>query len=283
MTLAAECSADDNRADLSGIYQFGFTPQCIADDDGDTEPACDTFMDSLDGNDVALDVESTFVDDCTVNLYEVTFTGDLEFYSDAAFTEPVTSDSEPFVIGQDPIYGKVTVEIPNDPEDDTDYEFVEVSIETVMVCTVDPDQEDLTVDDDAGTGGCLSSSIDADGPYNVIGTGATAKYEGAVLSASGNEATFSFLAFDTPRETIYVHVQLLLTMDSTVSGERRRRRVMLQTSTSQGNAFQSYIGSATVEAVEAETTAVPLETDGAKAICVGFVPALFVFIAGIFV
>ena len=72
-------------------------------------------------------------------------------------------------------------------------------------------------------------------------------------------------------------------MDSTVSGERRRRRVMLQTSTSQGNAFQSYIGSATVEAVEAETTAVPLETDGAKAICVGFVPALFVFIAGIFV
>ncbi len=61
---------------------------------------------------------------------------------------------------------------------------------------------------------------------------------------------------------------------------------MLQTSTSQGNAFQSYIGSATVEAVEAveaETTAVPLETDGAKAICVGFVPALFVFIAGIFV
>jgi hypothetical protein len=285
VTLAAECSSDDPPiADLSGNYQFAFTPQCIADDDGNAEPACDTFMDSLDGNDVALEVEAKFVDDCTVNLYQVTFTGDLEFYSDADLTDPVNSDSEPFVIGQDPIYGKVTVEIPNDPEDDTDYEFVEVSIEAVYVCTVDPDEEDLTVDDaDAGTGGCLSSSIDADGPYNVIGTGATAKYEGAVLSASGNEATFSFLAFDTPRETIYVHVQLLLTMDSTVSGERRRRRVMLQTSTSQGNAFQSYIGSATVEAVEAETTAVPLETDGAKAICVGFVPALFVFIAGIFV
>ena len=196
MTVSAECSPDDDGyADLSGNYKFGFTPQCIVDDDGNTEPACDTFMDSLDGNDVVLEIEAKYVDDCTVNLYQVTFTGDLEFYSDAAFTEPVTSDSEPFVIGQDPIYGKVTVEIPNDPEDDTDYEFVEVSIETVMVCTVDPDQEDLTVDDDAGTGGCLSSSIDADGPYNVIGTGATAKYEGAVLSASGNEATFSFLAF----------------------------------------------------------------------------------------
>ena len=48
-----------------------------------------------------------------------------------------------------------------------------------------------------------------------------------------------------------------------------------------GNAFQSYIASASVQ--EEETTIAPLETDGAKAISVAFVPALFVFIAGIFV
>jgi len=58
--------------------------------------------------------------------------------------------------------------------------------------------------------------------------------------------------------------------------------MMLQTSTEgQGNAFQSYVGTATV--LEAETTAVPVGTDGAAALSVGFVPALFVFIAGIFV
>merc|ERR1711892_170331 len=163
-----------------------------------------------------------------------------------------------------------------------------MGLETVYVCTADPDVA-LSVDADGGTGGFLSSSIDADGPYNVIGTGATAKYEGAVLSATAqNEATFSFLTFDAPRETIYVHVQLLLTMD-TDSGETspRRRRVMLQASgdsdSAEGNAFQSYIGTATVLGVEAETMAAVLETDGVSSLSVGFVPALFVFIAGIFV
>merc|ERR1740123_92957 len=33
MTVSAECSADDNQADLGGDYQFGFTPQCKAIDD----------------------------------------------------------------------------------------------------------------------------------------------------------------------------------------------------------------------------------------------------------
>ncbi len=190
LTLGAECSADDNTADLSGKFQFGFTPQCRVID-GDTDPACDTFIDSLDGNVVALDVNSTFVDDCAVDLFEVTFTGELEFYADSAFTEPVTADSEPFVIGQDPIYGKVTVSTPDDPDGNI-YSFVDVSIETVMVCT---SSDTLTVDADTGVGGCLSSLIDADGPYFVIGEGAFADHLGTKLSASGNEATFSFLTF----------------------------------------------------------------------------------------
>jgi hypothetical protein len=284
MTVSTECSADDNQADLSGDYQFGFTPKCrVIDDDGNTDDACDTFMDSLDGNDVALDVAVDFSDDCSTNLFEVTFDGELDFYLDAAFTEPVTTDSDPFVIGQDTIYGKVTVNTAEDP-DGAIYEFVDVSIEAVYVCTADPDDDDLTVNSDSGIGGCFSESIDADGPYNVIGTGAFEGYDGTVLDAAGNTATFSYLTFDTPRTTIYVHVQLLMTLQ-TESGVRRRR-MLLQSFTdgdsdSDGeNAFKSYIGTASVQ--EAETTIAPLETDGAAAISV-FLSALFVFIAGIFV
>jgi hypothetical protein len=285
MTVAADCSADDNQAVLSGDYQFGFTPQCRAiDDEGNTDPACDTFMKALDGNDVALDVESTFVDDCDGSYFNVSFEGELGFYSDAAFTEPVTTDSEPFVIGQDTIYGKVTVNTPADPSGAI-YDFVDVSIEAVYVCTASPDDDDLTVNSDSGIGGCFSESIDDDGPYNVIGTGAFEGYEGVALGAAGNTATFSFLTFDTPRTTIYVHVQLLMTLQ-TESGVRRR--MLLQSFTDgdsdsdgdDGNAFKSYIGTASVQ--EAETTIAPLETDGVAVISV-FLPALFVFIAGIFV
>jgi hypothetical protein len=280
MTVAADCSADDNQADLSGDYQFGFTPQCrVIDDDGNTDDACDTFMDSLDGNDVVLDVESTFVDDCEGSYFDVSFEGELDFYLDAAFTEPVTTDSDPFVIGQDTIYGKVTVNTAEDP-DGAIYEFVDVSIEAVYVCTADPDDDDLTVNSDSGIGGCFSESIDDDGPYNVIGTGAFEGYEGVALDAAGNEATFSFLTFDTPRTTIYVHVQLLMTLQ-TESGVRRRRMLLQSFSDGDdGNAFKSYIGTAAVQ--EAETTIAPLETDGVAAISL-FLPALFVFIAGIFV
>ena len=197
MTVSTECSADDNNAVLSGDYQFGFTPQCRAiDDDGNTDPACDTFMDSLDGNDVVLDVDVDFADDCSTNLFEVTFEGDLVFYADAAFTEPVTTDSDPFVIGQDTIYGKVTVNTAEDP-DGAIYDFVDVSIEAVYVCTADPNEDDLTanLDSDSGIGGCLSESIDADGPYKVIGTDASTEYDGDTLDAEGNEATFSYLTF----------------------------------------------------------------------------------------
>ncbi len=57
---------------------------------------------------------------------------------------------------------------------------------------------------------------------------------------------------------------------------------MLLQSSSQGNALQSFVGTATV--LEAETTADPeLMTDGAAALSAAFVPTLFVLMAGIFV
>merc|ERR1712086_1136760 len=116
--------------------------------------------------------------------------------------------------------------------------------------------------------------------YKVIGTDASTEYDGDTLDAEGNEATFSYLTFDTPRTTIYVHVQLLMTLQ-TESGVRRRRMLLesFTDSDSDGeNAFKSYIGTAAVQE-EAETTIAPLETDGVAAISVGFLTALFVFTA----
>jgi len=254
---------------LSGTYQFGFDPQCRNND-----AACVAFEDELGNNDMVLEVESDFTDDCESDLFTVSFVGDLQFYEDAEFTTLQTAASDPYVIGQDTIYGKVTVDIPADPQGET-YTFVGISIETVVVCTA---ADTLDVDANDGTGGCFSSSIDDDGPYYVIGSGANDAYQGETGDVSGNEATFSFLTFDTARTTIYVHVQLLLTMET--AGTTRRRRMMLQTS-STGDAFRSYIGTAAVQ--DAETTEGPEGTDGAAALSVGFVPALFVFMAGIFV
>ncbi len=179
---------------MSGTYQFAFTPQCQILDDDSTDPACETFMDTLDGTDgkVVLDVDVSFVDDCTVDLFAVEFGAEMVFYSDDSFAEEVDAESEPFVIGQDTIYGKVTVDIPVD----SGFDFIDVEIEAVYVCTAD-DSADLSLDSDTGLGGCLSSNIDADGPYKVIGAGSVTDYQGNTdhSAAADNEAPFSFLTF----------------------------------------------------------------------------------------
>merc|ERR1711892_1406986 len=277
VTVTAECSDDDNTADLSGNYQFAFTPDCQTLDDGTTDPACETFLGTLDDTDgkVVLDVDVSYVDYCDVSLFEVAFGAEMAFYSDAVFAEEVDGESDPFVIGQDTIYGKVVVDIPD--ESGESFAFIDVEIEAVYVCTAE-DTALLSLDSDTGLGGCLSSYIDADGPYKVIGTGFDSKYQGNTTFdvAANNEAGFSFLTFDAPRETINVHVQLLMTMEAQ-SGERRRMRMLLQSGDgAEANAFKSYIGTASVQ--EADTTEAPLETDGAAAFSVGFMPAMFAMI-----
>ena len=63
---------------------------------------------------------------------------------------------------------------------------------------------------------------------------------------------------------MYVHVQLLLTM---TDGQQRRRMLLQSTSdVNEGNAFRSFIGSATIQ--EAPTTADPVETDGGSMVSV---------------
>ena len=184
--------------DLSGNYQFSFTPTC-RNVDGESNQACDVFMTTLpDSGKVVLDVTSAFQDACDSLIFEMQLTGALTFYSDAAFSAAVTA---PFVIGQDTIYGKVTVDIPSDVSGER-YQFLDVSIEKIYVCTA-AEGVDLTANLDAadGQGGCLSSGdiVDADGPYTVYGNGAVAEYQGSTdygtVVTANNEAAFSFLTF----------------------------------------------------------------------------------------
>lgn len=197
VAVTAECSGPEpQRVDLSGNYQFAFTPDCQTLDDGTTDPACETFLGTLDDTDgkVVLDVDVSYVDYCDVSLFEVAFGAEMAFYSDAVFAEEVDGESDPFVIGQDTIYGKVVVDIPD--ESGESFAFIDVEIEAVYVCTAE-DTALLSLDSDTGLGGCLSSYIDADGPYKVIGTGFDSKYQGNTTFdvAANNEAGFSFLTF----------------------------------------------------------------------------------------
>merc|ERR1712154_75038 len=142
------------------------------------------------------------------NLFDVSFEGTLSFYSDDQFAVAVDGGSAPFVIGQDTIFGKVTV---SGEGQEIEFDLDGVTIEAVYVCTA-ASTADLSIDSVTGLGGCLSANIDADGPYNVIGAGAVPDYQSTTFSTTVNEARFSFLSFDTPRDSIYVHVQLLLTV-----------------------------------------------------------------------
>jgi len=248
VTISTQCSSDDSAVDLGGEWQFAFNPQCRDSSDGDTA-ACDTFLGTLGTpSKVVLDVTSSFEDDCAVNLFNVTFEGALTFYSDSDFTQTA---SESFVIGQDTIYGEIVVDYLAD-EDGADYEFLNVSIETVWVCTAaDDDTAALAAttnsDDVPGVGGCLSPLIDDDGPYTVIGDNA-GPYEGSTAYADPrfDAARFSFLTFDTPKTTIAVHVQLLLTLLTETGTERRR--MLLEVSSA--NQLKHFVGIVSVEEAE---------------------------------
>jgi len=216
---AASASGDDV-VDLSGLFRIGFSPQC-----NDQNAMCSAFVDGLgDSGAVLLDLDWIFVDrTCGVNLFDAAFDVDLAFFKDDGFS--VAVDGGAFIVDQDTIYGQVEVTWPSDDEM---YDLLAVSIANVFVCTA-ADDVDLSssLDANGGSGGCLSSNVDPDGLYTVIGSGADAQFGGDTehQSSSANTARFSFAAFETARTTINVHVEILLTLQ-TPSGQQRRRMLL---------------------------------------------------------
>jgi len=217
-----------------------------------------------------------FVDDCWIALAAFDCVV-LSFYSDDQFAVAVDGGSAPFVIGQDTIFGKVTV---SGEGQEIEFDLDGVTIEAVYVCTAAPDA-DLSIDSVTGLGGCLSADIDADGPYNVIGAGAVSEYQGYTISTTAvNEAAFSFLTFATPRTDIHIHVQALLDV-TFETGQRRRVRMLLQNEEGETNQFRSFVGTAAVVDAEGENSMDDeVNTDGGDGYAVGFIPAMIVFAAG---
>ena len=174
-----------------------------------------------------MDVTSSFVDEtCVPELYQVEFTGETIFYDDDAFLQVHNPANGDYLIGQDQIYVEVTANFPDDPLGNQ-YDVFGIILDNVFVCTA-PASADLNnnLNQQSGQGGCLSSLIDADGPYNIIiNTVANAQYFAENIAGDGSTpyVRFSFLTFDTARTTIYVHTQLTLVYNN---GVRRRLEVV---------------------------------------------------------
>ena len=186
-------SSSDEVVDLSGVFEISFVPECRAID-GAVNPMCTAFVDGMgDSAALILEMDWVFVDrTCGVNLFDAPFSVDLTFFKDDQFSAAVGDGA--FIVNQDTIYGEVGVEWPSDDEL---YDLMEVSIANVFVCTA-ADDVDLSsmLDVDDGSGGCLSSEVDPDGLYIVIGGGADGEFGGTEhQSPSPNTARFSFAAF----------------------------------------------------------------------------------------
>jgi len=232
--------------DFSGTFQIAFRPKCR---DNVDDAACNAFLDDLDeSGDVVLDVDWNFVDEtCGVDLFEVDFGANLQFYGDDQFSE-VVADDNAYVVDQDTIYGQVELDL---PATDAFYDLVDVEIENVFVCTAEVGWDlSATLDALGGLGGCLHSEVVS--YYTVIGSGANAEFDGSTDYQVDEEniARFSFsadkMAFDTERSSIDVHVQLLLTLQ-TDSGRRLQRRMLLEDGDADSNQIRHFMGSATVE------------------------------------
>ena len=207
-------------ADFSGQYEIGFTVNCAEIGSN----VCAAFIDENGGDSIALEVYSNFVDNtCDPQLYTSILSGSITFFDDETFSVE-HNESIPYVIGQDTIYVETEVTFPGD-----NYDVFDIDVVNVFVCTVPAaDEGTLTndLDQQSGTGGCLSDAIDADGLWNVIVNGVgDSEYEAQVHSEStSNIVRFSFKTFATGREKIFIHIQTELEVQS-----GRRRRMLLTT------------------------------------------------------
>jgi len=214
-------------ASFVGEYIMGFTVDCPSG-----EEVCNTFIDDNGGSAIALAVNSHFVDNhCEPQVYAVAFDGQMEFYDDAEFSQAHIDDN--YVIGQDTIYVQVQVDFADAATGDN-LDIFALDIDNVFVCTADETLADdlfSNLDQQSGSGGCLSSHIDPDGPYNIISNAVqNSLYEAQVISAdtaASNIVRFAFKTFDIGRTTMFVHAQITLTLQD---GVRRRLQVSAQQS-----------------------------------------------------
>ena len=215
------CNNGSGEANFEGTYTMRFNPSCNT-----SESVCNTFLADNNNAFITLPVTSNFIDTtCDPEIYTVILEGNTLFYDDAAFTTVHNASNGNYVIGQDPIYIETVITIPGDGSGEN-LDIFGVVIDNVFVCTTDPNNDlSANLNQQSGEGGCLSSNVDADGPYNIISNGNTQDYEAQkYANPASNIVRFSFLTFDIPRTTMFIHVQATLELSN-----GRRRRLLLQT------------------------------------------------------
>lgn len=171
------------------------------------------------------------------------------------------------------------VDFPSDDNGEM-YDIFALEVVNVFVCTA-PENVILALNQQDGTGGCLSSEIDPDGPYNVIINGIVEQnYEAEIIPYSDepNKVRFSFLTLATPRTTIYVHVQIELSL-SEAEIERRRLQGKDVDDDVVGQGFRHFLATATVEEGQAETADSEVESVMEAASSVRGIASLFLILS----
>ena len=188
--------SSSSTVDLSGTFGIAFTPSC-RQIDGSVDSRCTTFLAELpESNKLLLEAPLQFEDaTCGPNLFAADIGGSMAFYAEETFATP----SAEFTIARDTVYCEVVMSSTTSVQDDSGtaiFGLLAVSVENVYVCTAETDLS-ASLSSTAGDGGCLSSDVDADGYYTVIGTGADSQFGGSTNYAapSNNVARFSFTAF----------------------------------------------------------------------------------------
>ena len=171
------------------------------------------------------------------------------------------------------------MDFPTDSSSGEMYDIFALGITNVFVCTA-ADGVDLSTNltQQDGTGGCLSSEIDPDGPYNVIINGIEMDdYDAEIIDypEEPNKVRFSFLTLATPRTTIYVHVQVEMTL---ADSDAERRRLQEEDEELMGMQYRHFIARANVVEAAEEEEGVIDETNAASRMMVTSIPIIAFFI-----
>merc|ERR1719495_2101286 len=246
------CSdSSSSTVDLSGTFGIAFTPSCRLIG-GSEDVRCSTLMAELpQSNTLLLEAPLQFQDaTCGPNLFSADIGASMAFYAEDTFSTPATT----FTIARDTVYCEVEMSSTTSVQDASGtaiFDLISLSVENVYVCTSASDLS-ASLSSTEGDGGCLSSDVDADGYYTVIGSGADYQFGGRTdYAAPSNVARFSFTAFATGRTAINVHVEVLVTLQNE-SGVRRRRMLLQNVASNQIRHFIESTELAEPEEVEME-------------------------------
>merc|ERR1719411_1301663 len=247
-----------SETDLSGIYGLTFTTQCIpghqyydhciewlSNHPDIANDAANHDNDTTD-NPVSLTTELVWKNEIRDPLvFVLKFGAEMLFYEDDTYIDGDNVDTSSYLyqIGEDEVFVEVRTDFPDDTLDIFDTEIV-----NVWICTFPPDIDPPTTSDGTENGltsmGCFNSQRDTEYDqffYHIHEDGATTtQSHGYTDHSSFGISNFDRFSFIVPsqvaRDRLYVHVQVMVDLQDSSSG--RRRRVLLDVTNGPNTANQ---------------------------------------------